>query len=224
MASATNEQLFEIGRLVVSGRINLKSIDRDCLQSEVIGKPDQFASEFTKFLQNGGKMQMIVMSGNFPTWRTIKLGTGLKTADDFRKAIGEAGMKIGDWGNDILGKPSFTASISPKEVEADLVNVSVEELGFKDGATYKDICAHAKELGLDLCPAEVGPQLRLQYKNQPKGEWLHVAMEAITVSSGGFSVFHIEHDGDELWLGGVGNGNPDDFWFGRDRFLFLCCR
>jgi hypothetical protein len=28
----------------------------------------------------------------FPTWRTIKIGTGLKTANDFNKAIESAGM------------------------------------------------------------------------------------------------------------------------------------
>jgi len=32
----------------------------------------------------------------FKVWKTIKLGTGLKTADDFRKAIKHGGMKIGN--------------------------------------------------------------------------------------------------------------------------------
>ena len=220
MASATPEQAFELGRLVVSGRVNWKSVDRDRLQTEVIGNPDQFASEFTKFLQNGGKMQMIVLPGNFPTWRTIKLGTGLRSADNFREAIKQAGMKISGWGDDILGKPAFMASISSTEVEADLVNVSVGELGFKDGATYRDICARAKELGLIPCPAEVGPQLRLQYADQPKGEWLLVAMEAITDSRGRLSVFVVGHDDDGRWLYGL-SGRADRFWRGCCRFPFL---
>jgi hypothetical protein len=106
----------------------------------------------------------------FPTWKTIKLGCGPKTADDFRKAVKSAGMKIGDWANDILGKPAFTATTSETEVE--LVVASVAELGFKDGATRKDIYVRAQEFGLDLCPPEVGPQLRLQYTDQSKGEGL----------------------------------------------------
>jgi len=152
------------------------------------------------------------------TWRTIKLGTGLKTADDFRKAIKQAGMKIGDWGNDILGKPAFT--VANEETEVELINVSVAELGFKDGATYKDICVRARELGLELCPNEVGPQLRLQYADQPKGEWLLVAMEAIAGSVGDLDVFGVGHVDDARWLDGD-RGFPGSVWNGYFRFLFL---
>ena len=107
----------------------------------------------------------------FPVWKTIKLGTGLKTADDFRQALKASGFEIGNWANDILGKPAFTAAA--KETEVELVRVSVAERGFKNGATRKDIYQRAQELGLELCPNEVGPQLRLQYKDQPYNEWLH---------------------------------------------------
>jgi len=152
------------------------------------------------------------------TWRTVKLGTGLKIANDFRKAIKQSGMEISEWGNDLLGKSAFT--VSSEEVEVELINVSVAELGFKYKATYKDICVRARELGLDLCPNEVGPQLRLQYNDQPKDEWLLVAMEAITDSNGSLRVFHVKRDDGGLCLGG-GSGRSDYFWHGNDRFLFL---
>ena len=152
------------------------------------------------------------------TWKTIQLGTGLQTADDFRKAVKSAGMKIGDWANDILGKPAFTATTSETEVE--LVVASVAELGFKDGATRKDIYVRAQELGLDLCPPEVGPQLRLQYTDQPKGEWLVIAMEPITDSEGLISLFLVAHDSGGLWLS-ASNGSPGNVWSGRYRFVFL---
>lgn len=155
---------------------------------------------------------------DFQTWRTLKLGTGLKTADDFRKALKKIGS-IGDWADDILGKPAFMASDTESEVE--LVVRSVEELGFKDGATREQIYNRAKEIGLDLCPAEVGPQLRLQYKDQPKGEWLLIAMEPITDSHGGLRVFRVERHGDgKQWLYGY-DGDPVNFWLGRNRWVFL---
>ncbi len=162
-------------------------------------------------------VSVINKAEKFPIWKTIKLGTGLKIADDFRKALKQSGCKIGDWGNDILGKPTFTASDT--ETEVDLAVVSVAELGFKDGATRKDIYNKAKELGLELCPNEVGPQLRLQYKNQPTGEWLRIAMEPISDSCGDLSVFDVGHYVSDLWLSGY-YGHPDYFWFDGSRWVF----
>lgn len=165
-----------------------------------------------------GELLVSATAKVWKTWKTIQLGTGLQTADDFRKEVVKAGMKIGDWANDILGKPAFTATTSETEVE--LVVASVAELGFKDGATRKDIYVRAQELGLDLCPPEVGPQLRLQYTDQPKGEWLVIAMEPITGSDGSLRLFFVGRDDDGRWLS-ARDGNPGGFWRGSCRFVFL---
>ncbi len=154
----------------------------------------------------------------FAVWKTITLGTDLKTAADFRKALKANGNLIGNYADDTIGKPAFTVSETEKEV--DLVQVTVEELGFENGADYANICAKAKTLGLELCTTEVGPQLRLRYKDQPKGEWLIVAMKAIACSDGDFSVFGIGHNGIGCWLDG-GNGSADCFWNADSRFVFV---
>lgn len=152
------------------------------------------------------------------TWKTIQLGTGLQTANDFRKAVKKAGVKIGDWANDTLGKPALMVAESVTEVE--LVVASVAELGFKDRATCKDIYVRAQGLGLDLCPPEVGPQLRLQYMDQPKGEWLIIAMEPIVVSASFLGLFNVGRDDDERWLS-ASSGDPGSVWNGCSRFVFL---
>jgi len=152
----------------------------------------------------------------FNVWKTIKLGN-YKNADEFRKALKKNGFKTGDWANDILDKPAFTVAGAEEEIQ--LVNVSVADLGFKNGATYKGICAKAKELGLELCPNEVGPQLRLQYKDQPKGEHLCIAMEPITDSGGRLNIFDVAHDDDDLWLYGS-LGYSVYFWRASHRFVF----
>ncbi len=154
----------------------------------------------------------------FPVWKTVKLGTGIKSADDFRSAIKRAGYRISDWANDILGKPAF--SVASKEMEVDLVNVSVAELGFANDASRKEIYDRAIELGLELCPAEVGPQLRLQYKDQSHSEWLVIAMEPIVASDGGLLVFRVDHDGGGVWLDSHG-GHPGRVWGAGSRFLFV---
>jgi len=48
-----------------------------------------------------------------------------------------------------------------------------------------DIYRSARELGLELCPPEAGPQLRLEYLNQPIVEFLHVAMPPVATYGGG---------------------------------------
>ena len=165
-----------------------------------------------------GELVVKPVDRNWSTWKTIRLGTnGLKTADDFRKFLKDNGFSIGNYANDILGKPTFTAAA--EEIELDLVVASVAELGFKNGATREQIYARAKELGLDLCPAEVGPQLRLQYKDQPNGEWLIVAMEPIAGSVGGLRLFHVERSDSDLWLDSC-YGRPGNVWHSDDRFVF----
>lgn len=149
-----------------------------------------------------------------PVWKTVKLGT-CKTPDEYRKALKKAGRRIGDWGDDILGR----ITCSKEEVDLDLVVLSVGDLGFNDGARYADICAKAQELGLKLCPAEVGPALRLQYGDQPKDEWLRIAMEAMVDRDGGLGIFDVDRGAGGLWLDG-NCGRPDFVWSADDRFVF----
>ncbi len=150
-------------------------------------------------------------------FKTIKLGTGLKTAGDFSRSLKDNGCNISNWANDILGKSAFTAAT--EEIEIDLVVKSVAELGFKNGATCQQIYNRANELGLDLCPPEVGPQLRLQYKDQPNNEWLIVAMEPITDSDGDLKLFNVERYDSGLWLCGYYD-YPGNVWNANYRFVF----
>ena len=153
------------------------------------------------------------------TWMTIKLGTGLKTADDFCKALTADGYFIGNWSEDILGKPAFKVSKTEQEVE--LIEVSVRELGFKENTCYEDIRKRASEFGLDLCPAEVGPQLRLQYKDQSKGIEVVVAMNAITSSDGDPRTFSVSRNnvGDQ-YLDAI-YSYDDIIWSIDDLFVFM---
>ncbi len=132
-------------------------------------------------------------------WRTIILGTGLGDAVDFRHALKADGYKIANWAKAALDETAFT--VASEKVVVELVNVSVLELGFQCGAPYERICDRGQELGLELCPAEVGPQLRLQYKDQPKGEWLRIAMEAIAIPGENLSIFSVRNQNGEGWLG-----------------------
>ena len=90
-------------------------------------------------------------------------------------------------------------SLKQKE-KIDLVSFSVEQLGFSNGATLQQIYDKAKGLGLELCPPQVGPEFRLNYKDQPNGEWLRIAMDSISGRGGYPGVFSVGCDDGGLWL------------------------
>ena len=160
-------------------------------------------------------------TSRFNVWKTIKLGTGLKTAEEFRRVLRDGEFRLSDWASDILGKPAFKAA--DEETEVDLVKVTVAELGFKKGARRNQIYERARDLGLELCPPEVGPQLRLQYQDQPNGEWILVAMEPIVDSDGGPELFSVGRSDSELWLSSYWS-SPGDFWYADGRWVFCPCK
>lgn len=148
-------------------------------------------------------------------FRTIQIGT-YKDVGSLRRALEESGTRIGTWAKDILNRTPLNKS----EQSLDLMALSVKELGFPDGAQLQDIYKAANSQGLGFCPAEVGPQLCLQYLDQPEGEWLMIAMEAIKDSDGNPSLFNVERDSSGRWLY-ARYGDPAYFWDAGYRFVFV---
>jgi len=82
----------------------------------------------------------------------------------------------------LLDNPTFKISSEKKEIK--LIKLSVADLGFPNGATFKKIIKEGEKLGLTICPPEVGPLLRLSYEefmghDQPKDEYIAIAMKPI---------------------------------------------
>lgn len=99
----------------------------------------------------------------------------------------------------MLDHQDFKISKEKKNIK--LVKLSVTDLGFPNGATFKEIIDKGKEMGLDICPPEVGPLLRLDYEklmghDLPKNEWVAVAMNTINDSYGNPHVFFVDRYGD----------------------------
>lgn len=151
-----------------------------------------------------------------PPFMTVKLGTH-KSNKDLRKALLAAGLKIGDWGGDILNR----VKVAEKPEDVNIVVVTVAELGFPNGASRAQIYVKALSMGLGLLPAEVGPQLRLQYTDQPLGEWILIGMEPMSDSGGYLIVFGVVRYDDGRWLYGD-YGRPDSVWGGNYRWAFRC--
>ncbi len=134
--------------------------------------------------------------------RELRLGNGLVTADDFRTAFKHAGMKTSIRANDILDNPSLIAlaQIEKKERDVELVIATPHELGCLTPPTLEEVCMCAMRFGLIRCTPEIGPQLRVQYPNQSKGEWLVIAMKPITRMDGYIHLYQVAHHADGLFL------------------------
>ncbi len=117
-----------------------------------------------------------------------------------------------DWGKDILYKTEF----SQEKQNYDLVRFTVSQLGFPSGATTQEIYDKAEKLGLELCPAEVGPHLRLQY---PGKEWMLIAMKQISGRYDCPDVFNLRTDGVQLGLHGS-PAEPENGWDADFELVF----
>ncbi len=152
----------------------------------------------------------------YSIWKKIKLGTH-QDAKSLKEDIEKNGFTVNEYAAVIMTKPMFT--LATEETMVNLVNVSASDLGFTKKAPLRDIYLRAIELGLKLCPAEVGPQLRLQYPDQPNDQWVYVAMEAIADLRLHPLIFRIGSDREDRWLGTYCD-DPSDMWALYHRFIF----
>ena len=179
--------------------------------------PAQSAASYAPPVQSTTEL---VSAPAIPVWKTITIGE-LAGVNAVRAAMDAApcAIFIGDWADEILGRPAFP--FRRAKTELDLVVVTVAQLGFgEQGAALGHIHARAITFGLELCPAEVGPILRLSYLDQPPGEFLHIAMLPVARYSGEPVDFTLGNGGTGLLLIG-GNARPDVVLPGSIRFVFV---
>ena len=152
-----------------------------------------------------------------PAWKTITVGT---FANSFAllNALDAAGCGIGGSAQEILARPAFAVGTTKTSVE--LFALSAAELGFRaDTVPLADIFARAQQLGFELAAAEVAPQLRLQYFDQPMGELL-IGMEPIKTWKGEPVILAVTNGGAGLVLIGR-DGSADAEIPVASRFVFV---
>lgn len=127
------------------------------------------------------------------------------------------GFRLGDYARDMIKHRDFTTLQESEEITT--IRLKVSDFGFTDYPTTDELFKRAETFGLELCPAEVGPHLRLKDTNQPLNEWYYIAMKQIAGSGGSPGVFGLARDGGGgLWL--CGWAIPGDPWFLDDGLVF----
>ena len=91
-------------------------------------------------------------------------------------ALKQGHFNCTDGAKKVLEQTKVTLSTEPRQVC--LALVTQRDFGFRKPAfsisRFYDVVLSA---GFELCPVEVGPQLRVQYKDQPDQECIHIGMK-----------------------------------------------
>ena len=139
-------------------------------------------------------------------WAKIILG------GDSKESLLKKLEDVSGVGKDMLDSPEFTVSEQPRRIS--LMLTSAGKL-LENGASTQEIYDRAQELGWDLCPAEVGPQIQLHYPDQLRVGWLRIAMEPIEGPDCRliFSVWRAQNGECHLFGENFDHRWPSDEWF-----------
>ena len=147
----------------------------------------------------------------------MKIEIGGKSKKELVKELEENEINIFNYARDMINNKDFT--ISKRQEHLDLVRLKLGSLGFPKNKHFimNEIYKRIQELGLELCPAETGPNLRLQNSTF---DLIFIGMEQIAGCGDGLGVFDLS--------GGVGGGlslgdgwTPPSFrWHDDSEFVF----
>ncbi|MCR2823635.1 helicase [Lederbergia panacisoli] len=158
--------------------------------------------------------------------RTVEV-SGL-TKSQLMLKMKQYSILMNESGEKLLNDNKFTTSETKYSIQT--VEITVGDLGFPAGATTAQLFKRASDLGLELCPLELGPYLRLQFLDQPEGYFgkpirqhqapfgsITIASEILTEDYDFPKGFYLRRINGELWLRGYHADhlyvwNPDDYF------------
>lgn len=162
------------------------------------------------------------------TTRTIEVG-GLTKSELLQKLRTHSFM-LNEYAEKIFSNDKFTTS--EKKFHIKTVELTVKDLGFFEGATMPQLFKRAKELGLKLCPLELGPHLRIKYLDQREGDVVNITRQnqapsgSVTIASEILSEdddfpkgFYLRNIDGVLWLRGY-IADHLHVWNPEDHFIF----
>jgi hypothetical protein len=160
--------------------------------------------------------------------RSVCVG-GVPTQELLSRLL-RAGVQLNAAAHALFADDRFTTS--PTSICIEIIELSVADLGFREGATFATIVESAAESGLSLCPLELGPHLRLQYPDQPESSLTQPAPRhcappgSMTVASAPISDddeipkgFYLRCIDGALWLRGY-RASAGHVWGPQDVFVF----
>jgi hypothetical protein len=141
-----------------------------------------------------------------PCWRIVSAGI-YKNPDALRHALAATPKQIavGSGADALIGRLTFWQS----PYKSRLVRLAGPDLGMRapGEVTLLEVYQRAAAFEYNFCQVETGPMLRLDYLDQPVGEFLHVPVYH-NKYDGTVSSFKVGYDGESYLLFG-GDGTHD---------------
>ncbi|MEG0775207.1 hypothetical protein [Clostridium sp.] len=161
--------------------------------------------------------------------RDITIG-GL-TKSQLMQKLQEHSIMMNEYAEKLFHNDNFTTSDFTFSVKT--VELTARDLGFPDGATMTQIIERARKVGLNLCPLELGPHMRLQYLDQPEGYLgkpafqhqapygsITIVSERLTQDEDLLEGFYLRRIDGVLWVRGY-HASQDHAWNPDDHLMFL---
>ncbi len=160
--------------------------------------------------------------------RTVQIGG--ETKAELLVRLAQNGVELNEAARVLFASDKFITAAVRTHLRT--VELTVRNLGFPQGTTVPELYARAIGLGLQLCPMELGPHLRLQFLDQPEGflgppVWQHrappgsiaIASEVLSDDYEFPKGFYLRRIQGTLWLRGYWSG-PEHIYDPEDRFVF----
>jgi hypothetical protein len=155
---------------------------------------------------------------------------GAQTKSQLIQRLQENSILMNESAERIFADDRFVTSDTKHILQT--VELTVGDLGYPQGATLAEIYSRAPQLGLELCPLELGPYLRLAYLDQPEGSFGSPIRQhkpplgAVTIASQPMSEdtstpkgFYVRRIDGALWLRGY-SAEMTSVWSPDDHFVF----
>ncbi|MEK4091478.1 MULTISPECIES: helicase [unclassified Viridibacillus] len=160
--------------------------------------------------------------------RTVEVG-GITKSQLIQK-LQQHSILMNEYGERLIADEKFTTSDTKYSLQT--VELTVSNLGFPDGASTTQIFKRASDLGLELCPLELGAHLRLEYLDQPEG-YSGSPIQRHQAPSGSITIaseilkedddfpkgFYLRRINGVLWLRGY-RADHLHIWNHDDHFIF----
>jgi hypothetical protein len=159
----------------------------------------------------------------------ITLSYGGVSKSDLLENLQSFGVMLNDFARILFSSDLFKTSAQPGTIQ--IISLSVDELGFAEGATMPEIKDRIKILGLTECPLEAAPYLRLilsdqeeitddlKRKNQNPLGSVTIFSEPLIDDDDFPKGFYLKKTDGKLWLRGY-TCSMDYVWKPDDKMIF----